>query len=326
LAIYRRWVRELWEMNSMEGNSLFTYMTLAMLPEHYVPPRPGEPRELSADVPHASRALADANETLARFPIDRVLRPVMNSLRTDVELNPHADRGGARQAARPLSIDERPHDNEYEWKGNPYRLDGWLKPALLAMEFACDDPQVAWFCDATGRLYRTLDGGASWQDVSRGLRGASVQNIVASQSRTFVLWAQTSDGLLISRDGGLSWRNQAADPPEFPSRDAKQWTRLSDQVWLRVNDQQQLESTTDGAKTVSTAMDGWRIPRANFVQRTPRGVVASGPGGAYRTADGKTWEPLSLWREQETGAADYLHAYWMGRYYGFVPPDPGGRQ
>jgi hypothetical protein len=28
-----------------------------------------------------------------------------------------------------------------------------------------------------------------------------------------------------------------------------------------------------------------------------------------------------LWREQETGAADYLHAYWMGRYYGFLPPD-----
>ena len=27
---------------------------------------------------------------------------------------------------------------------------------------------------------------------------------------------------------------------------------------------------------------------------------------------------LKLWREDETGAADFLHAYWMGQYYGFI--------
>jgi hypothetical protein len=32
-----------------------------------------------------------------------------------------------------------------------------------------------------------------------------------------------------------------------------------------------------------------------------------------------------LWRELETGAADFLHAYWMGRYYGFVPADAAAR-
>lgn len=28
---------------------------------------------------------------------------------------------------------------------------------------------------------------------------------------------------------------------------------------------------------------------------------------------------LDLWREQRTGAADFVHAYWMGRYYGHLP-------
>ena len=71
-------------------------------------------------------------------------------------------------------------------------------------------------------------------------------------------------------------------------------------------------------------MNGWRIPRAQSVLRTPRGVVASGPGGAYSSPDGETWTELKLWREDETGAADFLHAYWMGRYYGFIKPPESG--
>jgi len=70
-------------------------------------------------------------------------------------------------------------------------------------------------------------------------------------------------------------------------------------------------------------MIGWRIPIAKSVLSTPWGVIASGPGGTYRTDDGNTWTELKLWKESETGAADFLHAYWMGRYYGFVPADSG---
>ena len=65
-------------------------------------------------------------------------------------------------------------------------------------------------------------------------------------------------------------------------------------------------------------MNGWRIPRAASVFVTPHGILASGPGGCYQSADGENWAELKLWRENETGAADFLHAYWMGRYYGFI--------
>jgi hypothetical protein len=46
-------------------------------------------------------------------------------------------------------------------------------------------------------------------------------------------------------------------------------------------------------------------------------VFAGGPGGAYTSTDGEHWTEVKLWREEETGAADYLHAYWMGRFYDF---------
>jgi hypothetical protein len=97
----------------------------------------------------------------------------MNSLRKDIELNPHVDRSGAEQASRPMPMNQRPLDNEYEWKGNPYRLDGWLKPTVTAFQFSCDDPQVGWFSATEGRIYMTKDGAKTWDDRSTGLMGGA---------------------------------------------------------------------------------------------------------------------------------------------------------
>ena len=87
---------------------------------------------------------------------------------------------------------------------------------------------------------------------------------------------------------------------------------------VRVNDAGDLVRTTDDGKTAAPCMKGWRIPRAYSVFVTLRGVMASGPGGCYLSGDANHWTEMKLWREEETGAADFLHAYWMGRYYGFI--------
>ena len=47
-------------------------------------------------------------------------------------------------------------------------------------------------------------------------------------------------------------------------------------------------------------------------------IITGGPGGAWRSRDGETWSELKPWPEEETGGADYLHAYWMARFYGFL--------
>ena len=253
------------------------------------------------------------------FPIDRVMRPVMNSLRADIEINPFTKESGRLQSAKPLPMKDRPLDNEYVWKGNPYQLDGWLKPTVIAMAFSADDPNVAWFIDAGGRLYGTLDGGQKWANMSVGMMGATVQGIAASPTRTFVIWAQTSAGVLISRDGGMTWRTAPVeDQPSFVKPDFKAWVAVEGAT-LRVSDNDELVRSTDGGATAEPAMKGWRIPKAKSILKTPWGIIASGPGGVYRTSDGLKWEELKFFREQETGPADYLHAYWMGRYYGFLP-------
>jgi photosystem II stability/assembly factor-like uncharacterized protein len=226
-----------------------------------------------------------------------------------------------RLAASPVPINLRPLDNEYVWKGNPYELDGWLKPTVMHMAFSCDDPMVAWFCDSSGRLYTTVDRGQNWRDVTDGLRGAALQNFIASPARTFVLWAQTDRGALISRDGGISWRETPEEEsPAFVNEDFGKWHSLSNTVQLRI-DGDHLVRSADGGATGQTAMEGWRIPQARSLFITPWGVIAGGPGGYYVTSDGQRWQEIKLWQDLETGAADFLHAYWMGRYYGFIPAD-----
>jgi hypothetical protein len=319
LEIYRGWVSELWERNWMEGNALFTYMTLALLPEYQEVIQPGARRKVPGRLPHATEGLERANATLALFPVDRVLRPVMNSLRSDIERLPAEESGGRALSVHPLPINERPHDNEYEWKGNPYQLDGWLKPTVNAMQFACDDPQVAWFCDSAGRVFATFDRGGQWHDMTVGLMGARVRNIVASDRRTFVLWADTNKGVFMTRDGGMSWREAPADDvPEFPKYEFRRPVKFADGLTFQIDEEGRLLRSSEGG-AAEPAMQGWQIPLARSILATPYGLVASGPGGCYRTTDGEHWEQMKLWREDETGAADFLHAYWMGRYYGFVP-------
>jgi hypothetical protein len=317
LKLYGSWVDDLWEMNWMNGNPLFTWMTVALMPEYRAPIKPGHRTSPAAGVLHGAEAERLSLNTLHLYPLDRIMHPVMNSLRTDLERNPFAR--GEILSAHPIPINQRPLDNEYAWKGNPYQMDGWFKPSLTMFQNSCDDPLVAWFCDDSGKIFMTLDGRVTWRDMSGGLRGAAVQNISASTNRTFVVRARTDQGIFITRDGGMSWRPAAADDaPPFPSQAFKDWQKAGIGLWLRVDAGGILLLSRDGGKTAAPCMDGWRIPRAYSVFATGWGIVASGCGGAYRSADGKSWTELHLWREEETGGADFLHAYWMGRYYGFI--------
>jgi len=323
LRIYHGWVTQLWENNWSERNSLFAFTTLALLPEYRDPLKQRSDSASSdkpeASVSHATEGLEFALHTLQNFPVDRVFRPVMGSLRSGVELNPHVSPGGAAMSMQPIPIQLRPYDNEYVWKGNPYQLDGNLKPHVTSVQFSSDDAQVAWFSDSSGRTWMTRDRGTSWTNISSSMMGASVSALSASATRTFVLWAQTNQGVLISRDGGLSWRTASAETaPPFPVQKFEEWSSAGDSLTLRIEADGKLIRSEDGGVSVVPAMDGWRIPIARSVFMTPWGILAGGPGGTYLSQDARTWQEIVLWKEQETGAADFLHAYWMGRYYGFL--------
>jgi hypothetical protein len=227
----------------------------------------------------------------------------MNSQRSDIERNPYAKE--ERLSAHPIRMDQRPLDNEYVWKGNPYQLDGWVKPTVTMFQCSCDDPLVSWFCDSTGAVFMTLDGGKIWRDMTGGLRGLRVQNILASRQRTFVLHAQTGQGLFLSRDGGMSWRPAPdGETVQFQTPDFKQWLKISDRLQCRISEEGNLLVSRDQGQTSAPGMKGWRIPRAASVFATSRCIVASGPGGCYQSTDGENWTERKLWPEYETGPAD----------------------
>src|SRR5262249_755704 len=124
--------------------------------------------------------------------------------------------------------------------------------------------------------------------------------------------------VMLTRDGGMSWRTApAGETAKFPAQNFKEW-QGNGQVLVRVNDHGELLRSTDDGKTATPAMQDWRIPRAASVFWSPRGWIASGPGGCYQSPDARQWTEMPLWPDHETGAADFLHAYWMGRYYGFL--------
>src|SRR5262249_26776313 len=64
-----------------------------------------------------------AVETLTHFPVEKRNVFVRNSGRPELCLSWLRDRHGRLQACDPLPIAERP-SSTFEWKGNPYRVDG----------------------------------------------------------------------------------------------------------------------------------------------------------------------------------------------------------
>lgn len=105
--VYQKGLERAWRVVRPERNPFFTFIHHTFLPE--------DQRETAA--------LEHALETLFLFPRTKRNRPVVNSRRHDVCRSFWKDRHGHPQACLPLPIQERPADS-FEWKANPYRLDG----------------------------------------------------------------------------------------------------------------------------------------------------------------------------------------------------------
>ncbi|RLF08589.1 MAG: hypothetical protein DRJ64_00725 [Thermoprotei archaeon] len=135
----------------------------------------------------------DGIDTLHRYPMNKVFEPVMNSIREDYD------------PGVPLPIDERPLDNEYTWKGNPYKPDGWLARNVTRLYVSSEDPYVMFAVDETGKLYRSYSMGVDWDYLSDRL-GLEVNDVLVSPHTLRIVLAATNDGVYRSDDGGDSWR------------------------------------------------------------------------------------------------------------------------
>jgi photosystem II stability/assembly factor-like uncharacterized protein len=85
--------------------------------------------------------------------------------------------------------------------------------AYLAIDRHCQD-------DRRPYVFRTLDYGSSWQDVTRDLPADGPVHVVRADPRNRdLLFAGTEHGLFVSLDAGLSWQRLRAGLPTVPVYD-----------------------------------------------------------------------------------------------------------
>jgi photosystem II stability/assembly factor-like uncharacterized protein len=138
---------------------------------------------------------------LRHWPVTRRYTPRMNSIRRDIEFVTNAER--RRVARDPLPMNERPMDNEYQWKGSPYALDGWLARPIVALQVAAEDPAVIHCLDAAGVVYRSLDKGGTWQEMTPVPAG--MRDLAVADRRFRFMVAATGQGVFRSNSAGCQW-------------------------------------------------------------------------------------------------------------------------
>jgi len=180
LRFYKLVADALWENHKDDAQSLFTYIYFGLFP----------------DAPGKDEALKEALWTLQTWPTKRVYRPRMNSIRKDIKI---VD----QRAEEPLPMYESPWDNEYQWKGNLYTLDGWLSRITVSLAVPANDRMVMYATDTNGDIYKTVDGGKNWREISQNLPANAVK--LAASRRTRMLFVAANDGFYRTTTAGRDW-------------------------------------------------------------------------------------------------------------------------
>jgi photosystem II stability/assembly factor-like uncharacterized protein len=162
-----------------------------------------------------------------------------------------------------------------------FRYIGPVGNRIIAVVGIPGDPNVYYVGAASGGIFKTTDGGASWAPIFDSQPVSSIGSLAVAPSDTNVVWAGTGETFIrsdVSQGNGI-----------YKSTDAgKTWKCMG------------LENTG-------------RIGRIAIDPRNPEAVFAAAMGhaygpqqerGVYRTIDGgKTWERV-LFVDENTGCSD----------------------
>jgi photosystem II stability/assembly factor-like uncharacterized protein len=177
LSAYRHVADALWANHKNDAQSLFTYIYHGLAP----------------DAPERDAALSQALLSLQTFPSDMTQRPQMSSLFPE------------RKA--PYRVHQAAWDNEYMWKGNLLRPDGWLSGLVVDVAVSAEDPMVIYAVGQDGEVYQSRDGAASWDQwypITKNFLPAIKDIDVGARSR--VLAVAASDGFYLSTSAGSAWK------------------------------------------------------------------------------------------------------------------------
>jgi len=300
LAAYRVVLDGLWANHKDDAQTLFTYIYLSLTP----------------DAPDRDKALKEGLYSLQMWPTDMIFQPTMSSLNPDLK--------------PPYPMYAAAWDNEYIWKGNLLRPDGWLSRIVAGVAVPREDPLVIYAFDSHGDLYQSRDGAATaagWRSIDAGL--SSPVRAAAAGPDVRMIYVACDDGFYASLTGGYRW--QRLEVPErggkplsvhivpgekntlFAVREKSVYQTLFNRdrnfgkKWEEVMEAPNAPETAlcfkadtngvlksdDGGNTWALKTDGLRIPRAMtvFAPENTDWVFAGTPAGLYLSKDGgEHWE------------------------------------
>jgi len=208
-------------------------------------------------------------------------------------------------------------------RGGKYRF---LRTAPII--FSTVDPKSLFY--AGNVLFKTIDGGNSWQTISPDLTRSTwdlpesigifrsenlkqmpqrgvIYTIAPSYKNVNTIWVGTDDGLIqLTKDGGATWKN--ITPPEITY-----WNKISlmdaghfdDQTAyaavnkIRLDDMNPyIYKTHDGGKTWKKIVNGLPADPVNAIREDPlcKGLLFAGTERAVYVSfnDGDNWQPIRL--------------------------------
>jgi photosystem II stability/assembly factor-like uncharacterized protein len=175
-AAYRLILDTMWEAHRNDGQSLFTYIYAGLTP----------------DAENMDGPMKQAHEALRTWPADTTLKPRMNSLYPNRK--------------PPYPVYQAAWDNEYIWKGNLLRADGWLSRIVTDLAVPAEDPMVIYAVEENGSVYQSRDGAATpggWRVIDGKL--PSPARAIAAGPRVRMLFAACNNGFYRSMTGGYAW-------------------------------------------------------------------------------------------------------------------------
>jgi photosystem II stability/assembly factor-like uncharacterized protein len=219
--------------------------------------------------------------------------------------------------------------NEAQFKGMKWRDIGPYRGGrVLAVTGVVGNPYTYYFGAVAGGVWRTTDGGVSWQPISDKGMISSIGAIAVSESDPAVIYVGTGesclrgnisygDGMYKTTDGGKTWQNIGLKDTQHIAR---VWIdpRNSNHVLVAAlghaygpNSERGIYRTNDGGKTwdkvlykdensggIDLSVDPHNsnvmFAALYQIRRTPWSLDSGGPGsGLYRSTDGgNTWKHL----------------------------------
>ena len=220
--------------------------------------------------------------------------------------------------------------NEELYNGLKYRLIGPFRGGRsAAVTGVPGEPNLFYFGSTGGGIWKTIDGGRTWENISDGFFGGSIGAIAISKSDKNVIYVGGGEktvrgnvssgyGVWKSEDAGKTWKTVGLDKSRHVSRIAIHPTNhnivyaaVLGNIYKPTGDRG-IYKTIDGGKT-------WKIilfanehsgavdlildpnnPRILFastwrIQRTPYSLSSGGKGSALwkSTDSGETWKEVS---------------------------------